>query len=255
MRRLFPGLPRGARLRMICAIMSAVPPLPSSNRALWTHVLPFLAWIVIMSAGGAESPRVYAVQAAAGLALFVWLRPWTYYPAPALRRLPAAIAIGALVCVVWILPETPWFSRFPWWQDLYLRFGVRPLGMITGTPLHSPYAPETCGWALTLARLAGSAFVIAMLEEFFWRGFLYRYLAGREFTQIDPRGWHWMAFALTVLLFGLEHDRWLAGMIAGAAYGALYVCTRDLWAAVAAHVTTNFLLGLYVLAYGQYRFW
>jgi CAAX prenyl protease-like protein len=249
------GLPSAMPPRMIRAIMSTDPSVPSPNRALWTHVLPFLAWIVIMSLAFTGPAKLYAIQAVAALALFVWLRPWTYYPPVVVSRLPVAVLVGVIVCVVWVLPETPWFSRFPWWQDLYLRWGVRPLGEITGVPLHSPYAPESCGWGLSLVKLAGSAFVIATLEEFFWRGFIYRWLAEREFTKVDPRARHLMAFAIMVVLFGLEHDRWLAGMIAGAAYGALYAFTRDLWAAIVAHVTTNLLLGVYVLAYGQYRFW
>jgi CAAX prenyl protease-like protein len=57
------------------------------------------------------------------------------------------------------------------------------------------------------------------------------------------------------VLFGLEHSRWLAGVLAGLAYGLLYIRTGDLWAAVAAHITTNYLLGLYVLATGAYVFW
>ncbi len=235
--------------------MSTDPSVPSPNRALWTHVLPFLAWAVIMSLALTGPARLYAIQAVVALALFVWLRPWTYYPPVTVRRLPWAVLIGGAVCLVWVLPETSGFSRFPFLQELYLRYGVRPLGEITGSPVHSPYAPETCGWGLALTKLAGSAFVIAVLEEFFWRGFLYRWLVEREFTRVDPRAGRVMAFAIMVVLFGLEHDRWLAGMMAGAAYGALYVFTRDLWAAVVAHVTTNLLLGLYVLAYGQYRFW
>ena len=252
---MFPGLPCVMPLRMIRAIMTTAPSAASPNRALWAHVLPFLAWVVIMSLAFTGAAKLYAIQAALALTLFMGWRPWTYYSPVAVRRFPLAVLIGALVCVIWILPETNWFSRFPWLQDLYLCWGVRPLGEITGTPLHSPYAPESCGWGLSLAKLAGSAFVIATLEEFFWRGFLYRWLAEREFTKVDPRAGHLMAFAIMVVLFGLEHDRWLAGMIAGAAYGAVYVFTRDLWAAVVAHVTTNLLLGLYVLAYGQYRFW
>lgn len=63
------------------------------------------------------------------------------------------------------------------------------------------------------------------------------------------------AFLLMVLFFGLEHDRWLAGMIAGAAYGGVILWRRSLWAAVIAHVVTNFLLGLWVLHANQYIFW
>jgi len=225
------------------------------DRAIWAHVLPFLAWVVVMELP-IESPAWrYAVQAIAGLCLFAWARPWQYYPALSVRTVPLAVVVGVAVFVIWVLPETVAFSRFPRLQDLYLLYAKRPIGMIAGVPLHSPYAPETCGWGLSIVRLAGSAFVIAVLEEFFWRGFLYRWLVHRDFTAIDPRIRHVWAFLVMALLFGLEHDRWLVGIVAGVAYGALYARTRDIWAAAVAHVTTNLLLGLYILAYGQYRFW
>ena len=57
------------------------------------------------------------------------------------------------------------------------------------------------------------------------------------------------------LLFGFEHQRWLVGILAGLAYLWLMLRTRDIWAAIVAHVITNFLLGLYVLAAGAYAFW
>jgi CAAX prenyl protease-like protein len=103
--------------------------------------------------------------------------------------------------------------------------------------------------------LAGSAFVIAIIEEFFWRGFLYRWMLGRFFLDVD-HGKMSMAMLLVVsLIFGLEHARWLAGIIAGLAYGLLYIKTRDIWAASIAHVITNMLLGEYVLITGSYAFW
>ncbi len=225
-----------------------------SNRAMWAHVLPFLAWVVVMELPFAP-PWRYAAQVAAGAGLFAWLRPWRYYGAFSIPRLPAAVAIGAAVFAIWVLPESRWFSHFPRLQELYLLYGIRPFGVISGVPASNPYAPEACGWGLSLVRLAGSAFVISVLEEFFWRGFLYRWLVQRDFTALDPRVRHAWAFAVMALLFGFEHDRWLAGVIAGLAYGALYVRTRDVWAVAMAHVTTNLLLGLYVLACGEYRFW
>jgi CAAX prenyl protease-like protein len=62
-------------------------------------------------------------------------------------------------------------------------------------------------------------------------------------------------FLAVALAFGFEHDRWLAGFLAGVIYGLVVIRTRDIWAACAAHVVTNFLLGVYVLARGAYGFW
>jgi CAAX prenyl protease-like protein len=122
-------------------------------------------------------------------------------------------------------------------------------------PEVSPYAPEVCGWSFTLVRLAGSAFVIALIEEYFWRGFLYRWLQGKNFLEVDLGKWHAGVFIAVCVLFGLEHQRWIAGILAGVAYGLLAIRTRDIWAAGVAHVVTNLLLGIYVLATNSYAFW
>jgi membrane protease YdiL (CAAX protease family) len=226
-----------------------------AKRAMWAHALPFLLWVAIMSLPFPPPAWRYAVQAGACAALLGWLRPWRYYPALSVRHLPAAFLAGAAVCVVWVLPESSWMLQYPYLHDLYLKYGVRPLGVITGMEAVSPYAPDQCGWGLSLVRLLGSAVAIAAAEEFFWRGFIYRWFISTEFIRVEASHFKAGMFLLTAFLFGVEHNRWLVGVVAGLVYGALYLRTRDIWAAVAAHMTTNFLLGLYVLATAAYGFW
>ena len=56
-------------------------------------------------------------------------------------------------------------------------------------------------------------------------------------------------------LFALEHHtRLAAGAMAGAFYGWLAI-RKGVGSAVIAHVTTNLLLGLYVILKGQWGFW
>ena len=62
------------------------------------------------------------------------------------------------------------------------------------------------------------------------------------------------AFLWTTALFALEHDRYLAGAMAGAAYGALAI-RKGLGAAIVAHVTTNLVLAVYVIARSEWAFW
>jgi uncharacterized protein len=240
----------GAMTERSCPWPPATPP-----RALWAHIAPFVLWILFMLWPASNPALRYAAQSAIGLALLLTLRPWTFYPALNVRRLPLAFATGVLVFLIWVLPEFPAGDTCAKAQEFYLRYGIRPFGVLPKPATASPYAPELTGWALALTRLAGSAFVIAVIEEFFWRGFLYRWLVSKDFLQADLARIHWPVFAAVALVFGLEHDRWLAGLVAGFAYGAFYVRTRDIWATAAAHVTTNFLLGLYVLAAGAYHFW
>lgn len=226
----------------------------SPRRAFIDHILPFAAWLLLMEL----LPRTawaYALRSLVCFGLFLWCRPWRYYPHLNLRYWPLAATLGVLVGMVWVLPELPLWQTLPQWQQFYGQWAILPPWSVAAPAVESLYDPAVAGWPLALTRLLGSALVIAIIEEFFWRGFLYRWLMERDFLSADPGRYVPWAFWLTVVLFGLEHDRWLVGMVAGAAYGWLYLRTRTLWAPIAAHVLTNFLLGLYVLSAGAWHFW
>ncbi|MCF7853421.1 MAG: CAAX prenyl protease-related protein [Candidatus Pacebacteria bacterium] len=204
---------------------------------------------------GDEGAWKYAVRASFGLVLFVAFRPWRWYAPPRIRDVGPAIVTGIVVLGIWILPEIKWGASTPLIQELYLRFAILPLGKLPATDVQSVYAPAVCGWGLTIVRLAGSALVIAVIEEFFWRGFLYRWVVDKHFLNVQLKDFDWEAFLMVGVLFGLEHNRWLVGILAGAAYTLLMLKTRSIWAPCLAHIVTNLLLGLYVLVSGNYVFW
>jgi CAAX prenyl protease-like protein len=225
----------------------------------WSHIMPFALWIVMMVVldfFGGPAAWKYALRTVACGGLLIYLRPWQWYAPPVWKNfLPATLA-GLLVFIIWVLPECAWMDRWPVVREFYLKWAVFPLGKLPTFMSDSPYAPEQAGWTLSLVRLAGSAFVIAVIEEFFWRGFLFRWLVKKNFLDADPgQPADWFVVAGVSLAFGLEHDRWLVGALAGLIYLQLYRRTRDLWAAAIAHVTTNLLLGVYVLRTGSYGFW
>lgn len=235
-----------------------VPRTPVRSPALAAHAVPFGAWIVLMLILdwiGPPAAWKYALRAAAGLALLVWLRPWRWYPRLQVRNLGWSLAAGVIVYLVWVLPEVPWGPLPDTVRNLYLKFAVLPLLRVPDAAAGRIYAPEQCGWALTTVRLFGSAAIIAVIEEFFWRGFLYRWLLKRDFTSLALDDFDLETFLIVICLFGLEHQRWLAGIAAGLCYGTLLLKTRDIWAACVAHALTNLLLGLTVLATGAYAFW
>ncbi|MEI6563282.1 MAG: CAAX prenyl protease-related protein [bacterium] len=178
-------------------------------------------------------------------------KPWSYYPPLNISHFPLSATVGVGVFVLWVLPESSWARQWGGCYDIYFRFFVRQGGGGGG----SMFAPEQCGWMYSSIRLAGSAFVIAVAEEFFWRGLLMRWMDKPIFLAVDPRRVGRLAFWITAMAFGAEHKQWFVGMLAGLAYGLLYVRKGDIWAAVTAHVITNYLLGLYVLATGTYIFW
>ena len=110
-------------------------------------------------------------------------------------------------------------------------------------------------WELALPRLAGAALVVPIMEELFWRSFLLRWIDKPDFLALEPARLSLRALLIASVLFGLEHTLWFAGILAGLAYGWLYRASGNLWAPIAAHATTNLLLGVWVLSTGSWRFW
>ena len=80
-------------------------------------------------------------------------------------------------------------------------------------------------------------------------------MLGLDFTKVDPGRYAALPFMLVAIVFAAEHVEWFAGLLTGLLYGWLFLRTRDIWAAVLAHVVTNLMLGGYVLATGSYQFW
>jgi CAAX prenyl protease-like protein len=104
-------------------------------------------------------------------------------------------------------------------------------------------------------RLVGLALVVPVMEELFWRSFLMRWIDSRDFLAADPGRPSAFAFAATCGLFAMEHSLWLAGLVAGAAYGILYARTRNLWVPILSHAVTNGVLGVWIVTTGNWRFW
>ena len=225
------------------------------HNAGWTHATPFLAWIALMPALDYSPGWIYAARTVLCIGLLFYFCPWRWYAPLNVKNLPLAFGVGLLVFAVWVFPESAWMSRFPVVQEWYLRLGTIWPWELPDPVTETPYAPEVCGWPLTIMRLMGSAVAIAVIEEFFWRGFLYRWLQASNFLKVDLGVFHLSSFVLMAVFFGLEHQRWFVGALAGVAYGLMLIKTRDIWAVAIAHGITNFVLGLYVLATGSYAFW
>jgi uncharacterized protein len=243
------------------------------RRILAGHLLPFLCWIgVIFAVQLCEKlgfyhrllwPWSYAFKTVV-CAVLVWLlKPWRVYSALEIRNIIPAIAAGLFVALVWILPETGWVGNvMPRVSEFYNRWLIMMPGALPSyypelLPNHvsKSYSPQEAGWFLTIFKLIGSCCVIAVIEEFFFRGFLYRWQSNVKFWRQPLTDFDFQPFIITVLVFALEHDRWFAGILAGVVYGGLVVLRGDIWAAALAHGITNFVLGLYVISMGKFGFW
>lgn len=230
-------------------------PNPSS-KAWISHVVPFVAWIFLMQVLGDPAGWKYALRSVVCLALFLAMRPWKWnYPRFQWKNFFGATLAGLVVLVIWILPETDWASRFETFHRIYLTIGLQMPWEMAEPLQRVRYAPDAEGWVFALTRLAGSAFVIAIIEEFFWRSWLTRWVDKEKFLEVDPGEVSTKAVIIASLMFATIHTRWIAGLLCGLIWGFYYRKTRDIWAVSYAHVLTNFLLGVYVLWSGKYEFW
>lgn len=214
----------------------------------WARSIPFaiyIAFLALQQGLGALRPEwdlrwLYGVQILCVVVALAWL--WPAYDE--LRRFSAssrdwllAAATGLIIFVLWINLDQDW--------------------AVFGTL--SPYDPRAADgsldWALVAVRITGAALVVPVMEELFWRSFILRWLERQDFLAVLPATVGWRALALTSVLFALEHNLWFAGLLAGLAYGWLYIRTGSLWATAAAHGLTNALLGVWVVVTGSWQFW
>lgn len=150
----------------------------------------------------------------------------------------ASILTGLLVFVLWVNMDWPSAT-----------FGS-PNG-------YNPaiFEDRTLRAGIIISRLMGAVVVVPVMEELFWRSFLIRYIIKSDFIEAPIGQFTWASFLIATLLFGLEHNLWLAGLMAGIAYNLLLYRTKSISHCIMAHAVTNLALGLYVLYTGEWQFW
>lgn len=105
-------------------------------------------------------------------------------------------------------------------------------------------------------RAAAAIITVPIAEELAYRGFLMRRMVSAQFDSVSLRGVPWPAIVISAILFGVMHGAmWIPGIIAGLGYGALAASTGKMGESVAAHATTNALVAMQVLLFGQWQLW
>lgn len=202
-----------------------------------------LHWL--LSPTASESPRpflwLYPVRTVVVLASLIY-----YWPAYRELRQPLCLngreglliaVVGVGVYLAWVRMDWPWAMQ----------------GQPTGyNPLQTA---GSAGVALAAIRLFGAAVVVPIMEELFWRSFLIRYMVAAPFVSVRLGTFTPLSFGATVVLFGLEHHLWLAGVMAGVAYTLLLYQTHRLWPCILAHAITNLVLGIHVLVTHEWHWW
>jgi CAAX prenyl protease-like protein len=185
---------------------------------------------------------LYPIKAAlVGLALLLLARHYREIRLADLARLPhtaLGVLSGLAIFVLWI--------NMDW--------GFATMGEPKGfNPIE--LAAEPMRTAMIAARLAGAVLVVPVMEELFWRSFLLRYVIDADFMKVAIGRFTWFSFLATTVLFGLEHNHYLAGMMAGALFNLLLYRTRSIAQCILGHAVANLALGIYVLKTGNWQFW
>ena len=196
---------------------------------------------------------VYTVKIALTVVAMVFVLPgYRRFP---LRISPLAIVVGVVGVVLWI-----WLCQLglerklltPLGLEKFLGLGERP----AYNPLEQLAATPAWAYAFLAIRFLGLALIVPIIEEFFLRGFMMRFVIRDEwwkvpFGEVTP-----MAIAVGTLVPMLMHP---AELLAAAVWFSLVtwlmIRTRNIWDCVTAHAVTNLLLGIYVVTQHQWQLW
>jgi exosortase E/protease (VPEID-CTERM system) len=202
------------------------------------YLMPLLAVLGAGVASRAVSPGfeyLYALRVAAGCALLLCYR----------RQLSAVdwrcswrgIAVGAAVFVMWMVAARHLLAP-----------GAMPLRLASMAP------QARMLWIA--GRIAGGVLIAPVVEELAYRGYLMRRLIDADFESVSYAAVRWPALLGAAVLFGCAHGAlWLPGILTGLCFGAVVIRTGKLGEAMAGHATSNLLIAVSVLAYGQWQLW
>jgi CAAX prenyl protease-like protein len=190
----------------------------------------------VVQPSGVMWPWLYPLKTVVVGGALLLLVPW--YPKLNVGSTGVAVLAGAVVFVLWVLPE-----------------GTYPLLSAT-TPV-DPFENIVAPWVYVWIgfRVVGASVVVPVMEEFFWRGFLLRWIIRQDFKKVAIGTFTWPSFLITSALFASEHNRWLVGLVAGIAYNLVLYRTKSLYACMIAHGVTNLILAVFVLMTEQWGFW
>lgn len=213
------------------------------------RIAPFAAYVFFMILEDAllkfgweanDLRWLYAVKITVVVAL-LWAMRSAYselrWPSAAgFRTWGAAIIAGVVVFVAWINMTADW--------------------MVMGESVgFAPRNDEEIDWIFVAVRIAGAALVVPVMEELFWRSFLMRWIQHPNFLSVDPAQVGIKALTIAAILFALAHSLWFAGLFAGFVYSLLYMRSGTLWSPILAHAVTNGILGVWIVATGNWGFW
>lgn len=232
------GVAIAARRSRWLTATPASQPLPSEANPVSPYLMPLLATLatgMLVMALSTGFDLLYPLRpVAAGLVL------WHYrhrYRGLGWGWSWRGVTVGAAVFAVWLgighwlLPDA-------------------------GMPADLAALPLAGRWGWVASRVLAAVVTVPIAEELAYRGFVMRRCAAAQFDAIPYSRVGWPGILISSLLFGAAHGgMWFAASIAGLGYGLVAKNTNRIGEAVVAHATSNALLAVAVLGFGQWQWW
>lgn len=159
----------------------------------------------------------------------------------------SSVLLGVAVFAIWIAPDL----LFPGYREHWLFRNAIVGAGAAGVPAGVRESP-----VFLFFRIAGSALLVPVVEELFWRAWLMRRLISPDFAKLPLGAYTAQSFWITAALFASEHGSyWEVGLAAGIAYNWWILRTRSLADCILAHAVTNGCLAVYVVAAGRWEYW
>lgn len=197
-------------------------------------------------------PLIYTLKIAiTGVVMLGLARDYARLP---WRVSPLALLVGAVGVVLWIVIT-----------DLRLEsklLGPLGLGKFVASGTRAAYNPlveladrPALAYGFLAIRFLGLALVVPIIEEFFLRGFLMRYLTDQRWWDVAFSAVSFTAIAVTTAAAMAMHPAELVAMLVWFSLVTwLMLRSGNLTDCVVAHGVTNLLLGIYVVASGSWYF-
>ena len=202
------------------------PPMPLRRDPLAAMILPFVLFMLISTLVSALAPHPELGYPVKALTLSLVLLAFV----PAYRALkwrldPLSLGVGLVVGVVWLMTA---------------RAGDAGLAAL----LASMTKASLISWIAL--RLLGTAVLVPLVEEMFFRGYL--------LTRLDGPGWprRVLAIAVSATAFAAMHGRWIEAFAAGVLFAMLALRQGRVTDAVQAHIAANALIGAVAVIRGDF---
>jgi CAAX prenyl protease-like protein len=218
------------------------------ERLRWLpYVLPLVVFLILTQAeqsfGINAYPVVYTLKLlVVGSVLYAFR---SFYPELKWnsRGVLLAVLCGPILTLLWVGTDR-YTHHFAF---LGLRESYNPFAHIPDAPLM---------WLFIAIRLSGLVIIAPMIEELFYRGFLLRWIIDPDdFQQVRIGTVEIKSFVAVVLLMALSHPEYLAAAVFSAIMNGILYKTKNLWATIGAHSSTNLVLGICVLHYHAWQYW